>query len=93
MELFLIAAGVPVGKVVCVALIALAIGVVIGSQAASHEERALNYNLEDVELDELNKLERFASAEGKAVIGKLKAAGARAKELEEKIVQGIRRRV
>jgi hypothetical protein len=90
MNLLVIAVGIPVGKVVLFAIIAFVIGLVIGAQATSHEERALNYNLEDVELDELKKLERYASAEGKAVIAKLKAAAARAKTLEQKTIQGIR---
>jgi uncharacterized membrane protein YraQ (UPF0718 family) len=93
MELLVIAAGIPVGKVVLALVIAFFIGLLIGAQATSHEERALDYNLEDVELDELKKLEAAASAEGKAVIAKLKAACARAKTLEQKIVQGIRSRV
>jgi hypothetical protein len=93
MEIFLAVSTLSTGKIVGLVLIAFIVGLVAGSQLTSHEERALDYNLEDVELDELKKLEALASDKGKAVIAKLKAAGARAKTLEEKIVQGIRSRV
>lgn len=91
MNLFVLAAAVSVGKVIAAVLIALILGLVIGAQATSHEERALDYNLEDVELDELHKLEADASAEGKAAIAKLKAGAAKARSLEQEIVDSLRR--
>jgi hypothetical protein len=76
------------GKIVGLVLIAFIVGLVAGAQVTSHEERALNYNLEDVELDELKKIESAASAEGKAVIAKLKLAFGTMKRLEE-VTQGF----
>jgi hypothetical protein len=73
--------------------IALIIGLVVGAQTTSHEERALDYNLEDLELDELHKLEAQATAGGKLAIAKLKAAAAQAKALEQSVIAGIWRRV
>lgn len=78
------------GKIVGFVLIAFIVGLVAGAQVASHEERALNYNLEDVELDELKKLEAEASAEGKAVIAKLKLAFGKMKRQELLQVAGRR---
>jgi hypothetical protein len=74
-------------------LFAFIIGAIIGAQITSHEERALDYNLEDLEMAELARIEKYASAGGKAAIVKLKAGAARAKALEEQIAGDIRRRV
>jgi hypothetical protein len=93
MELLLALSTLSTGKIAGLVLMAFIVGLVAGAQITSHEERALDYNLEDVELDEMKKLEAGASAEAKAVIAKLKAAAARAKTLEQKIIQGIRSRV
>lgn len=50
-----------------------------GASITTHEENTLKYNLEDVEEDELAKIERYATAEGKAAIAKLRALAAKAK--------------
>jgi len=92
-NILLFAAGPSVGWFVFWVLFAFIIGAVIGAQVTSHEERAHDYNLEDLELDELHKLEAGASKEAKAAIAKLKAGAAKAKALEEQIVGEIRRRV
>jgi len=60
-------------------------GLITGAQVTSHEERALDYNLEDVELDELHKLEAELVAAGTAglhrlsAVTKMKALAVRAK--------------
>jgi hypothetical protein len=60
MELLLALSTLSTGKIVCLALIAFIVGLVAGAQLTSHEERALDYNLEDVELDELKKIKAEA---------------------------------
>jgi uncharacterized membrane protein len=92
-NLLLAAAAVSIGKVIGLVLIGLLIGLLLGAQITSHEERVHDYNLEDAELDELARIEKYASATGKAAIAKLKDGAARAKALEEKIAGDIRRRV
>jgi hypothetical protein len=57
----------------------LLIGAALGASVTTHVEHQLDYNLEDVEEDELAKIERYATAEGKAAIGKLRALAAKAK--------------
>jgi hypothetical protein len=52
----------------------------LGASIATHEENQLKYNLEDVEEDELAKIERYASEEGKAAIAKLRALAGRARK-------------
>lgn len=91
MTLALLAAGIPAGKVVLAVVIAFAIGLAVGAQATSHEERAHNYNLEDVELDGLRKLEAAASAEGKRALSKLVAVYIRAKAKEHQAAQEIKK--
>jgi uncharacterized membrane protein YraQ (UPF0718 family) len=91
MTLALFAAGPTLGWFIFSLFIALVIGLVVGAQVTSHEERALDYNLEDLELDELHMLEADASADGKAAIAKLKAAAARLKQLEQRVAQGVRK--
>jgi hypothetical protein len=63
-------------KVFMLIALALVIGLVAGAQIASHEERKLNYNLEDVELDILHNIETRVHGEERKVI-------ARVRELEQ----------
>jgi flagellar motor component MotA len=52
----------------------------LGASVTTHEENTLKYNLEDVEEDELAKIEKYATAEGKAAIAKLRALAGKAKK-------------
>jgi hypothetical protein len=90
--LFIVCSGITTGKLVLYLAIALAIGLFVGAQLTSHEERAHDYNLEDAELDEVHKLEAEASAEGKAVLAKLKGAAAELKQREQRVIAGLRGR-
>ena len=84
---------ITVGHFIAAAVIAFILGLLIGAQLTSHEERALDYNLEDVELDELKRLETLATSAGKRAIAKLKAAGfvlrSQVKSAEHKVTSGF----
>ena len=67
---------VTVGHFIAAVVIALILGLLIGAQLTTHEERSLDYNLEDEELDALKRLEGYADRKELAVLTKLKAAAA-----------------
>lgn len=54
-------------------ILALVIGLLLGAQITSHEERALDYNLEDEELDLLHNVEARLVGDEKAVLSKVRA--------------------
>lgn len=51
----------------------------LGASLTTHEENTLKYNLEDVEEDELAKIERYATDKGKSALAKLRALAAKGK--------------
>lgn len=57
-----------------------------GASITTHEENVLSYNLEDVEIDTLAKIEQFATAEQKKVLAKLKALAERGRAAERELL-------
>jgi UPF0716 family protein affecting phage T7 exclusion len=61
------------------AVLLLVVALALGASVTTHEENTLKYNLEDVEEDELAKIEKYATDPAKAAIAKLRALAAKGK--------------
>lgn len=69
----------------------LLLAAIAGAHLASHEERTLDYNLEDEELDLLKNLEGRLQGDERLVVAKVRAAAAAAKAEEQKAVGWVKR--